>query len=141
MSDLEERARRILAGPMITYEGKQYEITSWKIEEMPMLVGKGFSHRKEEIIFLTVDHQDLLGRSLCLCMRLKDFVAEYSKKSRRRADDLKVNSSECQNCGKAFLTGHGTGRRNSSMYCSNACRVMAHRKRKAKEEEKGTWTQ
>lgn len=33
----------------------------------------------------------------------------------------------CRYCGKEFVTGSGTGRRSSAMYCSNAHRVAAQR--------------
>jgi hypothetical protein len=36
----------------------------------------------------------------------------------------------CAHCGKVFVTGSGTGRRKSSKWCSNRCRVAAQRARK-----------
>lgn len=33
----------------------------------------------------------------------------------------------CEHCGAIFVTGTGTGRRNTSRYCSNRCRVAAQR--------------
>ena len=35
----------------------------------------------------------------------------------------------CNNCGKWFRYGSGTGRRRTAMYCSNRCRQAAHRAR------------
>ena len=35
----------------------------------------------------------------------------------------------CQRCGKPFLVGTGTGRRNTAKFCSNACKVAAFRER------------
>jgi len=35
----------------------------------------------------------------------------------------------CAKCGTIFVTGSGTGRRGSSLYCSNRCRVAAQRSR------------
>jgi hypothetical protein len=37
----------------------------------------------------------------------------------------------CSKCGTIFVTGSGTGRRGSSLYCSNRCRVAAQRSRMA----------
>lgn len=39
--------------------------------------------------------------------------------------------SQCENCGKFFLTGPLTGRRSHAKYCSDRCRVAAMRKRNA----------
>jgi hypothetical protein len=36
----------------------------------------------------------------------------------------------CAECGTVFITGSGTGRRGTSLYCSNRCRVAAQRSRK-----------
>lgn len=36
----------------------------------------------------------------------------------------------CQHCSKGFLTGYLTGRRSSSVFCSDRCRVAAMRARK-----------
>lgn len=42
---------------------------------------------------------------------------------------------QCGSCGKVFLTGELTGRRNTSIYCSDRCRVAGMRARnKAKGE-------
>jgi len=37
----------------------------------------------------------------------------------------------CAECGTVFITGSGTGRRGTSLYCSNRCRVAAQRSRKS----------
>jgi hypothetical protein len=34
----------------------------------------------------------------------------------------------CDNCSIIFVTGQGTGRRNTAKYCSNRCRVAAQRR-------------
>jgi hypothetical protein len=38
--------------------------------------------------------------------------------------------TRCSKCGTIFVTGSGTGRRGTSLYCSNRCRVAAQRSRK-----------
>lgn len=50
------------------------------------------------------------------------------------AHEAGAEPRECQHCGKVFLVGPLTGRRASSLFCSNSCRVMAHRARKKEEE-------
>jgi len=37
----------------------------------------------------------------------------------------------CAECGTVFVTGSGTGRRGTSLYCYNRCRVAAQRSRKS----------
>jgi hypothetical protein len=39
--------------------------------------------------------------------------------------------SRCSECSTIFVTGSGTGRRGTSRYCSNRCRVAAQRSRKS----------
>ncbi len=41
---------------------------------------------------------------------------------------LKQNAVACGFCDKEFMTGRGTGRRISAMYCCNAHRVAAQRR-------------
>ncbi len=43
------------------------------------------------------------------------------------ANVLKQTAVACGYCGKEFMTGRGTGRRMSAMYCCNAHRVAAQR--------------
>jgi hypothetical protein len=40
--------------------------------------------------------------------------------------------TRCSQCGTVYVTGSGTGRRGTSLYCSNRCRVNAQRSRKAR---------
>jgi hypothetical protein len=40
----------------------------------------------------------------------------------------------CVRCGVAFQAGPGTGRRNSAMYCSNACKTGAYKARRAGDQ-------
>jgi len=37
---------------------------------------------------------------------------------------------ECRRCLTAFLTGHGTGRRSTALFCSHRCRVAWHEGRR-----------
>jgi hypothetical protein len=39
----------------------------------------------------------------------------------------------CERCSTPFVVGSGTGRRSSSKWCSNACKVAAYQERRAKE--------
>ncbi len=41
---------------------------------------------------------------------------------------LKQTAVACEFCGKEFMTGRGTGRRLSAVYCCNAHRVAAQRR-------------
>lgn len=40
-----------------------------------------------------------------------------------------AKAATCPQCGNLYLTGPLTGRRSTSVYCSDACRVAAARKR------------
>jgi hypothetical protein len=39
--------------------------------------------------------------------------------------------ARCSKCGTIYVTGSGTGRRGTALYCSNRCRVAAQRSRKS----------
>lgn len=41
----------------------------------------------------------------------------------------------CERCNEPFVVGSGTGRRSTSKYCSNACKVAAFKERHAQAEE------
>ena len=40
----------------------------------------------------------------------------------------------CERCSTPFVVGSGTGRRSSSKWCSNACKVAAYQERQAQKE-------
>jgi hypothetical protein len=50
------------------------------------------------------------------------------------AFDVGATMTRCAHCSKAYLTGPMTGRRSSSVYCSDRCRVAAMRARNAAKE-------
>ena len=76
---------------------------------------------KEELVELVIHGREILLRLAyplySVGGRLSQIAGELGQQARRRGD----RSKRCSRCHKSFRYGHGTGKRETAMFCTPKC--------------------